>query len=633
MLRLDLDLEADLGIDSIKRVEILGSLRDAIPAALVRSESELMDQLTRAKTLGAIIERMSRHLAPREEKREAGSGGHNPVNGRPKVAEGSTRNRVRRMVLSPIDAPLREFGGAVSLRPGGIVLITDDGRGIAEAAAERLRWNGFRAVRAIHVEGSELETNVDVWRVDLSAPDQVARLVGRLREEGQLCGILHLLPLRAAADVGVEMRAWSERMATEVRGLFLIARASVDDLSRSGKVGGAALVAATGMGGGSASLGDAPHDFFPGHGAVAGLVKTLAREWDDVRARVVDVDLRDDPDELADIFVAELFTDDDWTEVGYRNGRRIALRPIEVGLPADSHGGFALQPGEPILITGGARGITAAVARDLAKRWRPTLLLVGSSPLPPDSADAELIAQRGPAEVKAKLLERLNRSGRSIGPAELERVYQSWMKEQEISLNLRALRALGATVEYAQVDVRDVAAFGTILHAWKARYGPIVGFIHGAGVIQDKLVRDKSTESFDRVVGIKLDGALAIAGFVDPQVLRFAAFFSSVAGRFGNRGQADYAAANDALNKLAVWLDSRWPGRVVSMLWGPWSGVGMGSDLEGHLGRQGIGLIAPEQGCSRLGDELERGRKGDVEVIIASDLGNLAASPVPAQKS
>ena len=78
------------------------------------------------------------------------------------------------------------------------------------------------------------------------------------------------------------------------------------------------------------------------------------------------------------------------------------------------------------------------------------------------------------------------------------------------------------------------------------------------------------------------------------------------------------------LNKLAIWLDRRWTGRVVSMIWGPWSGVGMVSELEGHLGGRGLRMITPEIGRSLLSDELRFGRKGDVEVIAAGNLGTLA---------
>ncbi len=125
------------------------------------------------------------------------------------------------------------------------------------------------------------------------------------------------------------------------------------------------------------------------------------------------------------------------------------------------------------------------------------------------------------------------------------------------------------------------------------------------------------------MLGTKLDGALNLVRLVRPEALKFAVLFSSIAGRFGNVGQSDYAAANEILNKLALWLDRRWPGRVVSAIWGPWSGVGMVSQLESHLGRRGLGMIAPDVGRGLLIDELRYGKKGDVEVIYTGELGTL----------
>ena len=116
-----------------------------------------------------------------------------------------------------------------------------------------------------------------------------------------------------------------------------------------------------------------------------------------------------------------------------------------------------------------------------------------------------------------------------------------------------------------------------------------------------------------------------LARLVNPELLRFAVFFTSIAGRFGNRGQSDYAAANDFLNKLAVWLDRRWTGRVVAPNWGPWSSVGMVSELEAVLGERGLGMIDPKDGVAALMDELTHGRKGDVEIVLASLLGGLDA--------
>ncbi|MEO6811334.1 MAG: SDR family NAD(P)-dependent oxidoreductase, partial [Isosphaeraceae bacterium] len=513
------------------------------------------------------------------------------------------------------------------LAPGGVVLVTDDDRGVARALAADLRALGHPVVRVRHgvSEGG-------AEGVNLTSDAAVSALLDRVREHGPLAGIVHALPLRSLPPAGLDAEAWASRMGPEVRGLFLLARAAAEDLARSAEQGGAALIAATSMGGRFA-LGDGPFDFFPGQGAVAGLVKTLSREWPGVRARVVDLDPDAEVEVLAADLVHEVRSDDRHAEVGYRDGQRIALRTVPAPLFDSHEDEITLDHGDPIIITGGARGITAAVAADLARRWRPTLLLIGSSPRPLDHDDPDLAPLTTTADIKAALHSRARRAGHSVGPAEIERDFQALRRAREIRANLQTLRATGSVVDYAQADVRDADALGRALAVWREQYGPPVALIHGAGVIQDKLLRDKTPESFDRVLGTKLEGALTLARLVDPQVLKFAALFSSVAGRFGNRGQADYAAANEALNKLALWLDRRWPCRVVSMLWGPWSGVGMVSEIEGHLGKRGLGLIPPEIGRARLADELRLGRKGDVEVLVTADLGPLGEPADPLAKA
>jgi NAD(P)-dependent dehydrogenase (short-subunit alcohol dehydrogenase family) len=287
-----------------------------------------------------------------------------------------------------------------------------------------------------------------------------------------------------------------------------------------------------------------------------------------------------------------------------------------------------LSPGEPVVITGGARGITGLVAAELARAWRPTLLIIGTTPEPtvPEPEETSGLAEE--AAIKAALHARLRREGLSAGPTDIEARYQALRRAREVRDNLDILAGAAARVEYARVDVRDPAALAAALDGWRARYGDPAGLIHGAGLIKDKLIREKAPESFDRVLGTKVQGALNLIRVLRPEALKFTALFSSIAGRFGNVGQSDYAAANEILNKLAHWLDRRWPGRVVSVIWGPWSGVGMVSQLEGHLGRRGLGMIAPEVGRCLLLDELRYGRKGDVEVIYTGGLGTLE-EPLP----
>ncbi|MGA8348285.1 MAG: SDR family NAD(P)-dependent oxidoreductase, partial [Isosphaeraceae bacterium] len=618
VLRLELDLEAELGIDSIKRVEILGKLRDAFPQLGNASDPEAMDRLVSARTLAAIVDRVERAIGSAGAAAAPNPNPPAPTPLEPAAAGGTRNGKVhggaRRLLLEAVEAPL---GGAEGgLMTGGTVLITEDDRGIAEALAGAIRSRGWQA--AI-IGGPDS-------RLDWTSPAAVDKAIRQARRDGPFVGLAHLLPLQSARILEIDAAAWADRMSPEVRGLFLLAKGMGGDLERAAERGGACLIATTAMGGRFASTGRSEVDFFPGHGAIAGLIKTIAREWISVRTRVIDLNVNDGTPRLAERILAEIFHDDAWSEVGYAGARRIRLRTVPA--PLSSKAGqddFSLAPGEPVLITGGARGITSLVAAELARRWRPTLLLIGTTPPPDGSDDAELDVLTDPSELKAALFERLRRGGRAVSPMDLEQAYKALRRAREVRRNLERLRACGSRVEYAHVDVRDFARLGVVVNGWRRLFGEPVGLIHGAGLIRDKLIRDKCLESFDRVLDTKLDGALNVARLLRPESLRFSVFFSSIAGRFGNRGQSDYAAANESLNKLAIWLDRRWPGRVVAPIWGPWSGIGMVSDLEDHLGSRGLGMISPEVGVAALVNELVRGRKGEVEVILAGDLGTLDA--------
>jgi acyl transferase domain-containing protein/NAD(P)-dependent dehydrogenase (short-subunit alcohol dehydrogenase family)/acyl carrier protein len=611
VLRLELDLEADLGIDSIKRVEILGKLRNSFPQLLAKTDGENMESLSTAMTLAAIVDRAHRAITSTDTASTPGPATSADTSRTESTRNGKPHGTTRRLLLEAVDCPLG--GRDRGLMLGGLVLITEDGRGVARSLAKQIESRGWRA--ALLGDPDE--------RIEWSSPASVEAAIDRRRAE-PITGLVHLLPLHAARHPGTDALAWANRLSEEVRGLFLLAKAAAADLDTSADRGGACLIAATALGGRFASGADQSSDFFAGQGAVAGLLKTLAREWSTVRTRVVDVDASLEADTLAQRFLAEVFHEDDWSEVGYWQGRRIRLRPVSTPL-SDGNGQplFDLAPGEPVIITGGARGITSLVATELARRWRPTLLLLGTTPL--SSSPDELNGLSEPAELKKAIYQRLRQGGRSVAPADLERAYQTVRSSREVCQTLDRLRSLGSTVEYAQADVRDLDHLGEVVSSWQSRFGDAVGLIHGAGLIRDKLIRDKSLSSFDRVMGTKLDGALNLVRLVRMEKLRFTVLFSSIAGRFGNRGQSDYAAANEVLNKLAIWLDYRTKGRVVAPNWGPWSGIGMVSDLEAHLGARGLGMISPEAGVAALMDELARGRKGDVEVILAGELGKLDA--------
>jgi NAD(P)-dependent dehydrogenase (short-subunit alcohol dehydrogenase family) len=115
---------------------------------------------------------------------------------------------------------------------------------------------------------------------------------------------------------------------------------------------------------------------------------------------------------------------------------------------------------------------------------------------------------------------------------------------------------------------------------------------------------------------------------------------SSISAMFGNRGQADYAAANGAMNGLATSLAARWPGRVVAMNWGPWDQSGMVSEetRQQFLAR-GVQVIPPAAGADAALREIEAGVRDEVMVglgdgpwtedaVPAGERANLSAKAV-----
>ena len=214
----------------------------------------------------------------------------------------------------------------------------------------------------------------------------------------------------------------------------------------------------------------------------------------------------------------------------------------------------------------------------------------------------ELASAADPTALRLLLIERGMNSPREI-EAEVGRI----VRERELRATLEALRAVAASVRYHALDVRDGAAVGGVLDDIYARYGRLDGVIHGAGLVEDRLLPAKTPESFALVYGTKVDGARALADRLRGDV-RFMVLFGSVSGVFGNRGQADYAAANDALDTLAHLWSAWLPGRVVSVDWGPWAGGGMvGPELERQYARRGVTLIDPEAGVAALLAELATG--------------------------
>jgi NAD(P)-dependent dehydrogenase (short-subunit alcohol dehydrogenase family) len=502
-----------------------------------------------------------------------------------------------------------------------LFVITDDEQGTSNILTDALRRRGAH-IALIQIGDSVGEVDEDVYTADLTDAvhvDGVLQLVRR-RFRRPIAGVIHLLPLRPGPQfTELDLAAWRTRLLLEVETLFCLAKAASPDLRQDGDADESWLIAATTMGGMFGSAGATDGSFSPSQGGVAGLVKTLALEWPNVRSSVVDFEAGADPQVVADHLLAEIMAGDLEVEVGYQGGRRLAFRARPAPLEPEGRVDREIDSSSVVLVTGGARGITAEVAHELAERYRPTLLLMGRTPLPASEERPETVELTSQQALKTALMDQLRRAGQPAAPAQVEAAYVNLLRDREVRRNLAAMERVGALVRYYQVDGREEATFGDLIEDIYRVYGRLDGVIHGAGIIEDKLIEDKTSASFNRVVDTKVASAFVLCRHLRPDSLKFLVFFSSVAGRFGNPGQGDYAAANEVLNKLALYLDRQWPGRVVSINWGPWEKTGMASSgVQRLLAERGLQLIPPSTGRRLLDQELRFGRKGEVEVILGA---------------
>jgi acyl transferase domain-containing protein/NADP-dependent 3-hydroxy acid dehydrogenase YdfG len=583
MLEPAMHIEGDLGIDSIKRVEILSAVQKKLPG-LPAVDAKVMGSL---QTLQGISDYLIEQLggsAPAAKSSAAPA---------PAVSAAAAESQKKKLVPPPVDrfllrsVPAPRPGFAIAgLHRVSRLVITDDGRSIAPALRDAL---------ARHHVSAEVVTSVPA----------------------ECDGAILLHGLRAHPDF--------ENAAAAQRAAFADAKAAAPRIAEAGGV----LVTVQDTGGRFGLDGSSlPHAWL---GGMAGLAKTAAKEWSRAATRCIDLECASlSPTQLGEQLAAELLFGGDEVEIGLAaDGVRHRLELTNT--PYATAPSARITPASVVVATGGARGVTAVTLIALAHAHQPKIALLGRTALSAEPAECEGVREEN--ELRRVLLAREQRAGRAPTPKVLAAAVREIIAQREVRATLEALRAAGSPAEYFACDATNAAAVTQTLAGVRQRLGPITVIVHGAGVLADKLIADKTPEEFARVFDAKVRGLQILLDATASDSLDAMVLFSSVAGRFGNRGQADYAMANEVLNKVAQAEFRRRGGRclVRSLNWGPWDGGMVTPALREHFRTQGIGLIAPDAGAAAFVQELDGPATAEtVEVVIGAGRLDLAADPAEA---
>jgi NAD(P)-dependent dehydrogenase (short-subunit alcohol dehydrogenase family) len=277
------------------------------------------------------------------------------------------------------------------------------------------------------------------------------------------------------------------------------------------------------------------------------------------------------------------------------------------------------------VVSGGAKGITARCVEALAAHFGCRFILMGRS----EVSDEPAWAQPAPDEPALKLaaMQYLKDQGEKPTPAAVQSLCRSVLSSREITGTLATIRANGGDADYISVDITNGDAVKTAIAGAESRLGKATGIIHGAGNLADKLIENKTQKDFETVYAAKVQGLENLLNAVPAGQLAYLVLFSSVAGFYGNVGQADYALANEVLNKSAHLYKQANPAcHVVTINWGPWDAGMVTPQLKAYFEENNIKVIPVDVGAQMLIEELEN-PVNDVQVVIGSGLGVMAVAP------
>lgn len=270
------------------------------------------------------------------------------------------------------------------------------------------------------------------------------------------------------------------------------------------------------------------------------------------------------------------------------------------------------------VVSGGAKGITARCVERLAAHYGCTFILLGRSTHDSnDPAWAQGIDDE--AALKKAAMGDLQARGEKPTPMAVNKMANRVLSQREIGGTLAEIQRVGGTAEYMSVDITDADAVKTALQTATSKYGKINGIIHGAGVLADKLIENKTEQDFEMVYATKVQGLENLLNAVD--ALDALVLFSSVAGFYGNVGQADYAVANEVLNKAAHMYKQQNPDcRVVSINWGPWDAGMVTPQLKAYFEEHNVKVIPVNVGAHMLIEELEALKGEDVQIVVGTGI-------------
>ncbi len=653
MLDEDLDLEADLGIDTVKQVEIFA--KSASHFGFPVPEDLKLRDLNTIEKLAAYIDAT---LAGPKDTPPAGGGGH--PKGQTPAAKSATKREagpVSSAFQTPgekISAPALNLtenieADTLNLTPSGIkrlvpvisktnipvteqygfndktIIMTIDGYGFSEAVAREIKAHNGTVIGISESDDDPAYCDITM-KYDLSSDEAAISSIKDIMENITLeknisiDGFIHLAPI----DIYFSRNEEGENKGeSQVESFFLLIKEMFPQLNKKDS-----LIAALSFDSVLFPYGQPKGGIEPCFAGISGMMKSIAKEMPDTRVKMVDFS-HDTPlasiDEISSLFIGEITSMDPRVETGYSNGKKFVLKLVERPVdhfddsheqliarsapsPGQADSENLIRQGDTLLVTGGARGITFEILKKVVEEYSTNLIIMARSPI--DDIDEDFLED----EVdEAYIMRTLRGIMKGVKPVVLKNETTRIMGIRESRKNIEALKSQGVEVAYIATDVADRAAVTAALN----NIDHVDGVIHAAGIEESMPFDKKEFSSFSKVFNTKVKGCANVIRALKGKGVRFHVGFSSVTAKFGNEGQADYTAANDMMAKILFKEQAQAPNVYCKVMdWTAWSGKGMATreTVKKVLTERGLKFLPLKEGINFFMDEIRSIKPSEVVI-------------------
>ena len=547
-LNMEMRLIDDLNLDSIKAAELIASVAKRLGIA---------GDVDPAQFGNATLEEIADTLAELAGPGNSAGGDAESQAGRPKSRGRALPAWVRNFTVDCVEEPRPEPSPQCTLRAGDKVLVLHEREETDIAAALREQL-------------ARCEAEV-VCRPFDAAPDAML--------EGDWGGMIAVLPRRRQATEDAPQRL--RRVIHRLRSLAVAPGSEDPERPRA--------VAYVQFGGGDFGSSSSSADLE--QTCAKALGASLHLERGDLRVRVLDFAPKSDATRLAEKVALELATPQPYAAAGYDEKFVRRVPKLRLSEPASYVPRKVTWSAEDvILVTGGAKGITAECALAVAERTGARMALVGSSPLP---------GETGRGEAKG-----------------------------EIAATLDRFAERGLKARYYRCDVADARAVAELLGRVEKELGPITGVVHGAAMNKPRRLADVRSEDAYEEVAPKVLGAINLCRALDSKPPKMLVGLSSIIGVSGMWRNGWYGFSNEAMERVLDRFHARHPETtVVCPAYSVWNGAGMGVRMGStdYLARKGIGAIPLEEGVRRFVDLFEND-PGRRQVVITARVAGLEST-------